>query len=253
MTRPRVVLFDIGGTLWSSPPEDPAALAYCYGRGREALLRAVPDAPAIDALIEAVEGYFGEWEGIWKQAAAHLRQRPTTAFVAEALARIGVVAPPDALAAFTDALLETSVLTARALPPEAGMPEALAELRGLGLRLGCVSNAFMSAATLTRIMDERGLGRYLELTVSSCELGYRKPHPLMYKAALEAMGVAAEEAIFVGDRLDADIEGPAVLGLRTVLTQQYRQEHSPGGGVRPDCVIGHLRELPAFAQRLLEA
>ncbi len=41
MAAPRVVLFDIGGTLWSSPPEDAHALAYCYGRGRDALRRAL--------------------------------------------------------------------------------------------------------------------------------------------------------------------------------------------------------------------
>jgi len=251
MIRPRAVLFDIGGTLWSSPPEDPGALAYCYGRAREALQQGVADPPGVDALMAAVEGYFGEWEDTWKQAAAHLTQRPTTAFVAEALARLGVEAPEQALAAFTDELLETSVFTAKALAPEPGMPAALAQLKSLGLRLGCVSNAFMSAATLMRIMDERGLGLHLELTISSCELGYRKPHAQMYRAALEAMGVEAEATIFVGDRVDADVEGPARLGMRTVLTHQYRQESPLNGATRPDHVINHLSELPAYAARLL--
>jgi HAD superfamily hydrolase (TIGR01662 family) len=250
--RPRVVLFDVGSTLWSSPPEDPGALAYCYGRARAALLPHLDDCPPVEALIEAVEGYFAEWEDRWKADNTLVRQEPTTAFVRRALARLGVEPPDDALAAFTDALLETSVYTAKTLAPEDGMAEALAELRSLGLRVGCVSNAFMSAPVLQRILDERGLGVHCDLTISSCDIGYRKPHPRIYQEALQAFGVVASEVVFVGDRLDADVEGPAALGMRTVLTHQYRQEDPAAGKVRPDCVIGHLRELPPFLRRLLD-
>jgi len=251
VTAPRVILFDIGSTLWSSPAEAESALAYCYGRGRAALLRAVGDAPPVEALIEAVEGYFAEWEGVWRDAFAGLTQAPTTKFVAESLARLGVQAPPQALAEFTDAILETSVYTAKAEPPEPAMAQALAALRERGLRLGCVSNAFMGAATLGQIMAERGLGEHLELTVSSCELGFRKPHPAIYEAALGRFGVAPGETVFVGDRLDADVEGPARLGMRTVLSHQYRQEEPDGAKVRPDHVIRHLSELVAYVDRLL--
>lgn len=251
MARPRVILFDIGGTLWSSPAEDPAGLAYCYGCGRDALLRATPEPPAVETLIDAVEGYFAEWEDIWRGDVGRVLQGPTTDFVAEALSRIGLTALPDVLAEFTDALLEASVHTARALPPEPGMKEALAALQQRGLRIGCVSNAFMTAAGLSRIMDERGLGAYIELTVSSCELGYRKPHPAIYQAALDGLGVAAGEAVFVGDRLDADVTGPAALGMRTVLSHQYRQEDPAGAKVRPDHVIRHLSELVDYLDTLL--
>ena len=247
---PRLILFDVGSTLWSSPPEDPGALAFCYGRGRDVLLRTLADVPSVEALIEAVEGYGAEWEATWKQAAQHLTQRPTTDYVAEALARLNLSPPPDVVAAFTDLVMETSIYTARVESPEPGMKEALAALTERGVRLGCVSNAFMTGADLGRIMDERGLGPYLELTVSSCEVGYRKPHPAIYQAALDAFGVAAADTIFVGDRLDADVEGPAALGLGTVLTRQYRDE-DPANGTRPDHVIDHLSELPAYVEGLL--
>jgi HAD superfamily hydrolase (TIGR01662 family) len=248
---PRLVLFDVGSTLWSSPPEDPGALAYCYGRARAALLPHLADCPPTEALIEAVEGYFAEWEDAWKADSTLVRQEPTTAFVRRALARLGLDPPEEALATFTESLLETSIYTAKTLAPEEGMAEALAELRSLGLRVGCVSNAFMSAPVLQRILDERGLGAHCELTISSCDIGYRKPHPRIYQEALEAFGVAASEAVFVGDRLDADVEGPAALGMRTVLTHQYRREDPAAGKVRPDHVIAHLRELPPFLRGLL--
>ncbi len=251
MAKPRVVLFDIGSTLWSSPAEDPASLHDCYMKGREALVRAVPDVPPVEALIDAVEHYFAEWENVWRIEPEKVQQPPTIEYVLTALRKLDVDPPPDALATFTNELLEVSVGTARALPPETGMKEALGELRSLGVRLACVSNAFMGAATLNRIMDERGLGQHLDLTVSSCEFGWRKPHPSIYQEALRLTGAAADEAVFVGDRLDADVQGPSVVGMRTVLTQQYRQEDPSESPVQPDAVIKHLAELPGVIDAML--
>ena len=252
MAQPKIVLFDIGSTLWSSPPEDPGALAYCYGRGRDVLLQALGDAPPIEALIDAVEGYFAEWEEVWRQDSTKVHQPPTSEYVAEALGRLGVHPAAETLAAFTDAVLETSVYTAKVQPEEPGMSEALAGLKQRGLRLGGVSNAFMGAATLMRIMDERSLGQHLDFMLSSCEAGIRKPHPSIYQQAAEAMGATPDEAIFVGDRLDADVEGPASLGMRTVLTQQYRREDVHSARVKPDAVIQHLSELVAYADSVLK-
>ncbi|HEY7269090.1 MAG TPA: HAD family hydrolase [Dehalococcoidia bacterium] len=250
--RPRAVLFDIGSTLWSSPAEDPGALAFCYGRGRDFLVAHHGEAPEMESLITAVEGHFAEWEERWKSDNTQVVQRPTADFVRDALSALSVAPPDEVLSNFTDAILETSIYTAKTLAPEDGMPDALGALHDLGLRVACVSNAFMGAAVLNRILAERGLGRHNELTISSCEVGYRKPHPRIYGAALEALGIEGSEAIFVGDRLDADVEGPAALGMRTVLTHQYRQEDPAGAKVPPDHVIRHLSELPAWVETLLK-
>jgi HAD superfamily hydrolase (TIGR01509 family) len=254
MTVPRAVLFDVGSTLWSSPAEDPEALSLCYTRAREALLKSLDpsEVPPIEALIEAVEGCFAGWEEVWRQDAGQVAQPPTTEYVARALAELGLSPSPEALADFTDELLETSVLTARGLELEPGMPEALAGVKQLGLRLGCVSNAFMGAATLLRIMEERGLGSYFEFAISSCEFGVRKPHPSIYEEAARIMRLQPEEIIFVGDRLDADVAGPAAAGMRTVLSHQYRQEDPSQSDVQPDRVISHLSELVPYVASLLK-
>jgi FMN phosphatase YigB (HAD superfamily) len=65
------------------------------------------------------------------------------------------------------------------------------------------------------------------------------------------MGVTNAEVIFVGDRVEQDVVGPARLGMRAVLTLQYRQENPEASSVRPDAVIGHLSELPDVARELL--
>ena len=250
MAQPRIAFFDIGSTLWSSPAEDQQALIDCYTRGREALLAALPEVPPVEDLIDAVEHYFAEWENVWRVSPEKVEQPPTTEYVAEALQKIGITPPLEALAAFTDELLEVSVGTARALPPEEGMKEALAELNALGVRLACVSNAFMGAATLMRIMEARGLTDHLEFTVSSCEFGLRKPDASIYREALRLAGTAAGDAVFVGDRLDADVQGPAAIGMRTILTHQYRQEDPSQSPVRPDAVISHLGDLPGVIREM---
>jgi hypothetical protein len=91
---PRVVLFDIGSTLWSSPPEDLQGLLYCYGRAREALLAVLDDVPPVEALIDAVEHCFAEWEDRWRRDAGDVRQPPTTEYVADALRKLNLTPPP---------------------------------------------------------------------------------------------------------------------------------------------------------------
>src|SRR5688572_30274731 len=103
MTRPKLVLFDVGSTLWSSPPEDEGALAFCYGRARDVLQRELAEGtPPVEALVDAVEGYFAEWEEIWRTDASKIEQEPTPVFVAEALSRLNLQITPSTLNEFTD-------------------------------------------------------------------------------------------------------------------------------------------------------
>jgi HAD superfamily hydrolase (TIGR01549 family) len=246
----RAVLFDIGSTLWSSPAEDPDGLITVYTRGREALLEAIPDLPSVEVLIDTVEGYLGEWEAIWSADPSQTMQRPTTDFVADALARLNIEAPEDALERFTAEVMEASVYTAKAEDEEDGMADALAELDSMEIRLACVSNAFMGFETLERILDAKGLGEHLEFVISSAETGIRKPDEAIYLAAANRLGLAPEEIVYVGDRVSADVDGPAKIGMPGILTQQYRQEDPTAGATAPIAVITHLSQLPDVIRRL---
>lgn len=52
--------------------------------------------------------------------------------------------------------------------------------------------------------------------VLSYEVGFMKPHPKIYEAALEEVGALASECVFIDD-LDENIEGAGRLGMKTVL------------------------------------
>jgi putative hydrolase of the HAD superfamily len=106
-------------------------------------------------------------------------------------------------------------------------------LRGRGLKLGLVSNTFDPEWLLLRDLDEQGLAHRLDVAVFSSAVGKRKPHPEIYRRALEPLGVEPERALFVGDRLREDVRGPAELGMTTVQALWFRAEE-PVDGIEPD-------------------
>jgi FMN phosphatase YigB (HAD superfamily) len=51
--------------------------------------------------------------------------------------------------------------------------------------------------------------------VLSFEVGFMKPHPQIYKEALERAGFRAKECVFIDDR-EENIEGAAKLGINGI-------------------------------------
>jgi len=100
--------------------------------------------------------------------------------------------------------------------------ELLASLRAEGLRIGVVSNAFDPPAFLHEDLALEGVAPRIDTAVFSSEVGRRKPHPAIYEAALERLGVEASRTLFAGDRVLEDVIGPSRLGMRTCLTLYYR-------------------------------
>src|SRR5829696_9821132 len=71
-------------------------------------------------------------------------------------------------------------------------------LRERGLRTGLVSNAFDPGWLLHRDLERMGLGERLDVAVFSSEVGKRKPHEAIFRAALERLAVEPGRTIFVG-------------------------------------------------------
>ena len=105
----------------------------------------------------------------------------------------------------------------------------LEALRGHGLKLGLVSNAFDPGWLLHRDLEQMGIAQRLDFSVFSSEVGTRKPHPAIFQRALGALGVQPENAIFVGDRLYEDIRGAGELGMTTVQAVWFRADEHPEG------------------------
>ena len=79
--------------------------------------------------------------------------------------------------------------------------------------LGVVSDTWPS---LDRVFKNVGLREYFSTFVMSSILGVIKPHELMYKTALEELGLRPEEALFIDDSM-RNLEGAKKLGIQTIL------------------------------------
>ena len=96
----------------------------------------------------------------------------------------------------------------------------LDELRAHGLKLGLVSNGIRD---LTEFVAHHGLD--VDAIVDSRTHGRVKPHPTIFQAALELLGVDAGAAVMVGDSLEEDVEGARALGMRAILVDR-EERHS---------------------------
>jgi putative hydrolase of the HAD superfamily len=113
--------------------------------------------------------------------------------------------------------------------------DALARLRGAGLRLGVVSN---SDGRVAEALEAAGLRGYFDVVVDSALAGIEKPDPAIFRAALGALGVPPAEALYVGDLYDVDVLGANAAGMPAVLLV-------PPGAPRPEgcATVGSLQEL----------
>jgi HAD superfamily hydrolase (TIGR01509 family) len=109
----------------------------------------------------------------------------------------------------------------------------LDSLRGRGIKTGLVANSWPDPARLLRAdVEAFGLAELFDVIVFSEEVGFRKPQPEIFLHALAQLGVEPENAMFVGDGLETDVQGAARVGMATVQALWFRADDTPG--IEPD-------------------
>lgn len=103
--------------------------------------------------------------------------------------------------------------------PEIGF-HTLMELRSRGYRLGLVTNR-EDTQKFADLLDKLGLRPHFDLTLTSGEVGVRKPEAGIFYAALERIGAAPKESAYVGDNYWADVVGARNAGVTPVLLDPY--------------------------------
>jgi putative hydrolase of the HAD superfamily len=76
-----------------------------------------------------------------------------------------------------------------------------------------------------------GLLDYFDPIIVSGDYGYRKPDRRLFQFALDGMGVAAENALYVGNDMHRDIFGAREVGMKTVMF-----DSDQGASAHLDCV-----------------
>ena len=204
----RAVLFDLGDTLIDNHPLAPAALDRLSARSLWSGLRTrLIHPPERSKLIASVNGGLADAARRYWAAG---REAPAGSVFGglriDLAADLPDLAPGD---------LELMYLAPRLSRQRAlsGAVDLLTSLQQAGVKLGLVSNCVFARESMNAHLHSLGLLGLLDAVVYSSTAGWRKPRPEAFAAALESLGVAAADAVMVGDDLRADVAGALDAGL----------------------------------------
>lgn len=138
----------------------------------------------------------------------------------------------------------------RGMRPE--VPAVLAEIKKMGLRIGCISNT-QSITQVPRTLQRYGISQYFDPVVLSSVYGRRKPDPSIFYQAARLANSPTGVCGYIGDKINRDVLGAKKAGFQ--LAVQVRHDFDDGeidGGATPDAVISSLTELVPLLETVLK-
>lgn len=229
--RIKAVLFDFGDTLVQTPLK--FDYETCLIRLHQSLLK-----NAVSILYDDYrKAHIEIRDKIYSRHS--IREVNFEVRISEALKRFGYSLKPTdkTVVEATEAFMEPWI-QARIMEDDA--PSILQRLRAK-YKLGVVSN-FGYSPTVTKTLERFDLIKFFDIVIVSADVGWRKPSPKIFKAALKALMVSASESVFVGDELDHDVEGAKNVGMRTILLKKPSAKEI-NYKVEPDETIYDLKEI----------
>ncbi len=132
-------------------------------------------------------------------------------------------------------------LSMRHFEPFSDTLPALQSLRER-FKLGLISDA--QRIFIEPEMEKAGLAGFFDAQIISSDYGFRKPDPRLFNMALEALGVAAEESVYIGDNAYRDVCGAQSAGLCSILVQRHEAfDEENRRNCRPDMILNTLDEI----------
>lgn len=224
------LLFDLGGTLveYYDRSEQDTVLTEALAGVREFLAEAGLSTVALEDALRQMGA---------EREAGDYRVLPLVTRLARVFGLNCEELPEDFSLAMCRRFLQP--IFARGRPYEDTLP-VLRRLRTLGIRTAIVSNTpWGSPAPLWHEEIARlGLSELVDAAVFCTDVGWRKPARQIFDRALEALGVAPHQALFVGDHPVWDIAGAQAVGMEAVLIDRQGTPH--------DGAISNLYELLAL-------
>ena len=214
--RTKTVIFDYGNTLVSTQLDWPRIVPQSLVDLRTALETELPslDYPRLgrDFLFFRAQGK--------ERARRDWLETQATDNLKKALALQGKIQPgKNLLQQGVDGFFSAEE---RCYPVILGMPELLAELKTMGLKLGLLSNA-TSGSLVRRALQNRQMLGFFDEVVISAEEGICKPDPEIFRTSLHRLHSRADESAMVGDLVETDIAGAKRVGMRAILVDLLGQ------------------------------
>ena len=126
--------------------------------------------------------------------------------------------------------------------------ETLKKLKGRELKLGLLSNTFINASVLERHLAQLGLLGFFDVRLYSYEYPFRKPDKRIFLDAAKKLNAKPENILFVGDRIDTDMNGSAAVAMLPCLKKAYTNVNKKK---RSNMMrIDKLSELPGLVESI---
>jgi FMN phosphatase YigB (HAD superfamily) len=189
------------------------------------------------AYITARDALYAEADAKWEEPHFNVR-------IANALKNLGYdyAVSSEVVVGATNAFCEGFMTYVRI---DEAAKDVLERLFGR-FKLGIVSN-FAIPECVLKLLEKEDLTGFFDVVVVSGAVNRRKPSPEIFKKALDALGVEAAETVFVGDTVDADVEGAKNVGMKTVFIERRVQKEAEAAC--PDQTIKSLSELLSALER----
>ncbi len=131
---------------------------------------------------------------------------------------------------------------------EPDIKETLTRLKNSGLKLGILSNTFVSSDSLEKHIQQAGILDFFEKRLYSYEFDFRKPDTRIFRIAAERIGQTPDNILFVGDRINTDIKPAIKVGMKAAMKTAYTNKGKkiPEGAWK----INHISELPHLIEKI---
>jgi phosphoglycolate phosphatase len=224
MTLPRTIVFDLDGTLVDTAPDLIAALNYVLDR------EGLPPVP-----FESARSMIGAGARKLIERGLEVDGRVTSADDLNRLTR-------EFVDYYADHIADAS-------RPFDGLEAALDELAAQGCRFAVCTNKLEWLSK--RLLDQLDLSRRFSAICGADTFGIAKPDPIILQQTVARAGGTIGATIMVGDA------GPDVGVARRagvpVIGVEFGYTDVPIAELKPDRLIGHMRDLPAAVEGLRKA
>jgi putative hydrolase of the HAD superfamily len=237
------VTFDCWGTLITDRG---------FERAMARRVEAIAEACDVDleGAADLLDRAWREHHGAWLEG----RQYGSEGMARFCMTELDIPDAPDSRACsrLTQALEEAGRLGSQSALE--GAVDTLEMLRAAGIRTALVCDAGFTPGRIVRdFLEEHGLAPHLEFLAFSNEVGVPKPHPKMFRVALEALGARPDAAVHVGDLLRTDIFGAKALGMKTIRITQVTDDAARGFSWDPGAAFGGPEDAAAPSSPYEEA
>ena len=172
----------------------------------------------IDSMIEGVARIIGaDTEGVRKVWNATFMDRavgtfaPGDAMILHTCAELGLDPGPEAVREAVE--LRVQYFRDNFVPRDDAV-STITRLQEAGVHVGLLSDCSFETGI---VWPEGPFGELIPDPVFSFELGIKKPDPRIYHIALERVGIAPEETLYVGDGSSRELTGAAAVGMTPLL------------------------------------